>query len=129
MDFNELFQTADWKQEKHVPVIDIMGTAKKGEPIMVHAMVGKEIAHPNTTEHHIRWIDMYFLPDGEKFPYQIGKSEFNAHGASVQGANSSTVYADPKTSFTFKTGKPGKIIAFSLCNIHGLWKNEMELKF
>ncbi|MEJ2296324.1 MAG: class II SORL domain-containing protein [Candidatus Lokiarchaeota archaeon] len=128
MDFNELFKTADWKQEKHVPVIEVMGTAKKGEPIMVHAMVGKEIAHPNTTEHHIRWIDLYFLPDGEKFPYQIGKSEFNAHGASVQGPNSSTVYADPKTSFTFKTEKPGKIIAFSFCNIHGLWKNEMELK-
>jgi superoxide reductase len=128
MDFNKMFQSADWKQEKHVPVIEIMGTAKKGESIMVHAMVGKEIAHPNTTEHHIRWIDLYFLPEGEKFPYQIGKSEFNAHGESVQGANSSTVYADPKTSFAFKTEKSGTIIAFSYCNIHGLWKNEMELK-
>jgi len=128
MDFNKMFQSADWKQEKHVPVIEVMGTAKKDEPIMVHAMVGKEIAHPNTTEHHIRWIDLYFLPEGEKFTYQIGKSEFNAHGESVQGANSSTVYADPKTSFTFKTEKSGTIIAFSYCNIHGLWKNEMELK-
>jgi len=124
-----MYQTADWKQEKHVPVIQIVGAAKKGEPIVVNVMVGKEIAHPNTTEHHIRWIEMYFLPDGEKFPYQIGKSEFNAHGESVQGANSSTVYADPKTCFTFKTEKPGTLIAFSYCNIHGLWKNEMVLKF
>ena len=123
-----MYQTADWKQEKHVPVIEVVGEARKGEPILVNAMVGKGIAHPNTTEHHIRWIDMYFLPEGEKFPYQIGKSEFNAHGESVQGANSSTVYADPKTSFTFKTEKSGKLIAFSYCNIHGLWRNEIELK-
>jgi superoxide reductase len=129
MDFNEMFQTADWKKEKHIPVIEVMGTAKKGEQIMVHAMVGKEIAHPNTTEHHIRWIELFFLPEGEKFPYHVGKSEFTAHGESVQGPNSSTVYADPKTTFNFKTEKAGMLIAFSYCNIHGLWRNEMELKF
>lgn len=124
MDLNNMYQSADWKQEKHVPVIEM---AKKGDQIVVDAMVGKEIAHPNTTEHHIRWIELYFLPEGEKFPYQIGKAEFNAHGESAKGANSSTVYADPMASFTFKTEKSGILIAFSYCNIHGLWKNEMEL--
>lgn len=128
VDLNNLFQSADWKKEKHTPVIEVIGKAKKAEPIDVKVMVGKEIAHPNTTEHHIRWIDVYFLPEGEKFSYQIGKSEFTAHGASVGGANSSTIYSDPITSFTFKTEKPGTIIAFSYCNIHGLWQNTLDLK-
>ena len=128
VDLNNLFQSADWKKEKHTPVIEIIGKAKRAEPINMKVMVGKEVTHPNTTEHHIRWIDVYFLPEGEKFPYEIGKSEFTAHGASTGGSNSSTIYSDPITSFTFKTEKHGTIIAFSFCNIHGLWQNTLELK-
>jgi len=39
--------------------------------------VGRQIPHPNKTEHHIAWIDVYFRPEGEKFPYQVGKAEFD----------------------------------------------------
>ena len=128
VDLNNLVQSADWKQEKHVPVIEIIGEVKKGEPIKVNVCVGKEISHPNTTEHHIRWINIYFLPEGEKFSYHIGKSNFNSHGASTNGANTSTIYTNPEATLSFKTEKSGTIIAFSFCNIHGLWKNELELK-
>jgi superoxide reductase len=124
----ELFQTADWKSEKHVPVIEV-GEVKKDEVAEVRVTVGKEIPHPNTTEHHIRWVELLFLPEGEKFPYQIGRAEFLSHGESVQGANTSTVYSEPVAIFAFKTGKSGKLIAISYCNIHGLWRNEVELRF
>ena len=124
----EIFQSADWKSEKHVPVIEVPDTIKKGEVVKVTVSVGKEIPHPNTTEHHIAWIQLIFWPDGEKFPYEIGKAEFTAHGASTQGPNTSTVYTEPFAVFAFKTEKPGKLIAFSYCNIHGLWKNEKEIK-
>jgi superoxide reductase len=119
----EQFQTADWKSEKHVPVIEAPEKAKKGELIEVRVSVGKEVAHPNKTEHHIRWIDLYFLPEGGKFPYQIGKAEFCAHGASTAGPDTSTVYTDHSAVFRFQTEKPGTILASSYCNIHGLWEN------
>jgi len=90
--------------------------------------VGKEIPHPNTTEHHIVWIELVFHPDGDKFPYVVGRVEFAAHGASVDGPNTSTVYTEPVTLFAFKTEKSGKLTAFSYCNIHGLWMGEAELK-
>lgn len=124
---NEKFQTADWKSEKHVPVIEAPEKAKKGELIEVKVSVGKEVAHPNKTEHHIRWIDLYFLPEGGKFPYQIGKAEFCAHGASAEGPDTSTVYTNHSAVFSFKTEKPGTILASSYCNIHGLWENAAEL--
>ena len=124
---SEKFQTADWKEEKHVPVIDAPEKAGKGELIDIKVAVGKEVSHPNTTAHHIRWIDVYFLPEGEKFPYQIGKAEFCAHGASTDGADTSTVYTNHSAVLTFKTDKPGTILASSLCNIHGLWENSAEL--
>ena len=60
----EEYQSADWKKEKHVPVIDCGDRVKEGENLQVTITVGKEVAHPNTTEHHIRWIQLYFKPEG-----------------------------------------------------------------
>ena len=122
-----VFQTADWKQEKHVPVIDAETNIKKGETLKITITVGKEIAHPNTTEHHIRWIDVYFLASQEKFPYQIGRFEFDAHGESAQGPNLSTVYTHPQVTISFKTDKSGEILATSYCNIHGAWKSIKQI--
>lgn len=124
----ELFQTADWKKEKHVPVIDTPDVVKKGDLVKIVLTVGKEIAHPNTTPHHIAWIKLVFWPAGEKFPYEIGKASFDAHGASALGADTSSVYTEPQAIFAFKTEKPGKLIATSYCNIHGFWKDEKEIQ-
>jgi len=126
-ELNSLLQSADWKKEKHVPVIDAPDNAKKGELVKLTVAVGKEIAHPNTTEHHIRWVSVYFLPAGEKFPYQIGKIDFTSHGESIQGPNTSTVFTEAMVTCTFKTDKPGLILAESYCNIHGLWQSSREL--
>lgn len=126
-EFKDLLQSADWKAEKHVPVIDAPDSVKKGEFFKVTATVGKEIAHPNTTEHHIRWISVFFQPQNEKFPYQIGKFEFTSHGESAQGPNTSTVFTHPEVTFMFKTEKPGKLFSSSYCNIHGLWQYSKEL--
>ncbi len=126
--FGELFQTADWKTEKHVPVIECPEQVKAGELFPMKVTLGKEIAHPNTTEHHIRWISVYFQPEGEKFPYQIGHFEFTAHGESVEGPDKSSVYTHHEVGLSMKTGKPGVIYATALCNIHGLWRSEKEIK-
>ena len=123
----DLLQAADWKAEKHVPVIEAEEKMKKGDTLKITLTVGKEIPHPNTTEHHIAWIAVYFLPKGEKFPYLVGRSEFSAHGASVQGPNTSTVYTDSRTMVNLKTEKSGTILATSYCNIHGLWESSKEL--
>jgi len=123
----DLFQSADWKIEKHVPVIEAPEKIKKGEIFKITLTVGKEIPHPNTTEHHIRWVSAYFLADGEKFPYQIGKFYFEAHGESVQGPNTSTIYTNPQVSVSFKTEKSGTVFAASYCNIHGVWESQAKV--
>jgi superoxide reductase len=126
--FRDLYQSADWKKEKHVPVIDVPDRIRKGEFFEVKVTIGKEVAHPNKTEHHIRWIAVYFQPEGGKFPYQIGRADFTAHGESVDGADTSTVYTHHAATLSFKTEKPGTIYAASFCNIHGLWENSKEIK-
>ena len=126
--FGELLQSADWKTEKHVPVIECGDKAKANEFFPVKVTLGKEIAHPNTTDHHIRWISVYFQPDGGKFAYQIGHFEFTAHGESVDGPDKSSIYTQHEVSLSMKTGKPGVIYASALCNIHGLWQSQKEIK-
>lgn len=126
--FGEVIQEADWKIEKHVPVIECADTVKADEMFEVKVGLGKEIAHPNTTEHHISWISLFFHPEGEKYPYQIGHYEFTAHGASITGPNTSSIYTHYVVTTSFKTNKPGTILALALCNIHGLWQSAKELK-
>jgi superoxide reductase len=127
-ELSNLFQSADWKKEKHVPVIDAPDTVKMGENFKITVAVGKEIAHPNTTEHHIAWIDVYFQAEGSKFPCHLGRFEFLSHGASTEGPNTSSVYTHPQATFMFKTEKRGTIFAFSHCNVHGLWQHTHALK-
>lgn len=127
-EFKDLLQSADWKTEKHVPVIDAPDSVKKSEFFKITVIVGKEIPHPNKTEHHIRWISVFFHPEGEKFPYQIGKAEFTAHGESANGPDTSTIYTHPEVALNFKTDKPGTIYASSYCNIHGLWQGAKAIK-
>jgi len=128
MSIGELFQTDDWKNEKHVPVIEAPQSAKAEEPFEVTLSVGKEIAHPNTTEHHIRWIQLFFKPDGDKFAYQIGNWEFTAHGEAAEGANEGPATTEPKVSATLKLKTSGTLVASSYCNIHGLWENNTAIQ-
>ena len=127
-DIKNLLQSADWKTEKHVPVIDAPATVEKGKVFQVTASVGKEVAHPNTTAHHIRFITLYFHPADDKFPYQIGNFEFAAHGESAQGPDTSGVYTHHAVTASIKTDKPGTLYALSYCNIHGLWHSSREIK-
>lgn len=111
-------QTGDWKGEKHVPTITVL-SAKK-EEVVVKVRVGEEIPHPNTFEHNIQWIKLYYLPEGAKLPIQIADFSFTSHG---EGEN----FTDPQGVATFKAEKNGKLLAQSYCNIHGLWENELDL--
>ncbi len=112
----ELFRTGDWKGEKHVPVIEII--ERKENRVKIRVSVGKEIPHPNTREHHIAWIQVFFLKEGSEFPVEICKAEFRAHGEYE-------TYTEPVVEFWTSISGKGKIIAFSYCNLHGLWKSEL----
>ncbi len=128
MKFADVMQSADWKAEKHIPVIEAANSVKAGEKTLVAVTVGKEIGHPNTTEHHIRWIKLFFKPDNGKFPYEVGAYEFNAHGESVEGANKGPVYTEPMISTAVKLNTSGVFLALAYCNIHGLWESSAEVK-
>lgn len=114
-----LYQSGDWKGEKHVPVIHAPETAKKNELIEVKVLIGEEIPHPNTLEHHIQWIKVYFQPEGGK-PVEVANVDFAAHGELG-------VFTEYTATIKFKAEKSGTLYATSYCNIHGLWENSQEI--
>lgn len=115
-----LYQSGDWKGEKHVPVISCPEKINKDDVIELRVNIGEEIAHPNTLEHYISWIKVYFKPEGGNFPVEIGSYDFAAHGEYG-------TFTEPDVTLKFKAEKSGTIFATSYCNIHGLWENSQEL--
>ena len=106
-------KTADWKSEKHVPVIAAPESVKAGESFEVEVAVGKEIPHPNTVEHHIAWIALHFVPAGSPVSVELGRMDFSAHGPAVATA--------PTATFRVQVATAGTLYATAYCNLHGLW--------
>jgi superoxide reductase len=125
--FADLLNVDDWKKEKHVPVIDCGDKVKAGEKFEIKLSVGKETAHPNTTDHHIRWALLYFQPEGEKTGYQLANRKFTAHGESTQGPDTGPAHTSHAMTVAATLNKSGTIFAVSYCNIHGLWENSRDI--
>ncbi len=123
----EKIQTADWKSEKHVPVIECPDEVAADEVFEAKLTLGKEVAHPNTTAHHIRWITLYYQPEGGKFLYEVAHLEFTAHGESTEGADTGPVYTHHTATTALKINKSGTLHAMSYCNIHGLWQFSKDI--
>ena len=123
----DLIQSADWKNEKHVPVIELPTGAKPDKSFDVTVTVGKEIPHPNTTSHHIQWVSLYFKPANGKFAYNLGRADFLGHGASTEGPDSIVCHTEPQAVFKVRLDQPGTLVAASYCNIHGLWESSLDV--
>ncbi|OPJ56987.1 class II SORL domain-containing protein [Alkalithermobacter paradoxus] len=116
----QLLQTGDWKGEKHVPVIHAPEKVKSNEDFDLKVSIGDEIKHPNTLEHHISWIKVFFHPQGDKFPIELANFNFSAHGEG-------SIFTESVGLSSIKLSKSGTIYALSYCNIHGLWENSKDI--
>lgn len=126
--FADVLRSGDWKNEKHVPTIIAPKTAKADDDITITVHVGSDIPHPNTTEHHIRWIKVCFQPDNDNFTYELADFQFTAHGESVAGPNEGPAYTEPKATTIVKLKSSGTLMALAYCNIHGLWENYQRIE-
>ena len=124
---SSLIKSADWKAEKHVPVITVHSPSAASaspfpnphSPIEVEVSVGKEIPHPNTLEHHIAWAALYFVANGSQLPVELARAEFRTHGPDL--------FTAPVLTTTVTLPKSGTLHAVAYCNIHGLWESEMKI--
>jgi superoxide reductase len=101
------------KRESHTPKIEAPGKAKPDEAITIRVSVGP---HPNTVEHSIRWLAVFFYEEGRAFnPVSLAKVSFNAPTT------------EPEITLKVKLPRSGVIHALEYCNLHGLWSGKKEI--
>lgn len=117
MSFKDIINSPDKEgKEKHIPVIESPDKVRSDEWFEVTVVIGKDVAHPNTLEHHIEGISLYYKEDGDKLAVKL--AEFSPI----------PVHADSRVTVRVKIGNSGKVHAISSCNIHGIWESEKEIK-
>ena len=89
--------TAEAAHEKHLPVY-----VREGNEIKVS--VGSA-PHPMTEEHHIEWVYIQTTRGGQRKSLNIGEK--------------------PEMSFCVTDGDE-PIAVFAYCNLHGLWKTDIQ---
>ena len=116
MKFPEIVKTEESEgREKHVPTITIDKGHKSGMDI-VRVVVGHDVAHPNTMEHHIAWIELYGVKKDNDQVVNLGRSAW------------APVFSNPNVRFQINQIKDFKAFhALAYCNIHGLWTNSLEV--
>ncbi len=115
MNFLEIIKTGkDEGKENHVPMIMIGKGHREGKDI-VRVVVGHDVTHPNTPEHHIAWLELYGVKKENDQVINLGRAVWAA------------VYSNPNVRFQINQIKDFKAFhALAYCNIHGLWGNSLE---
>ena len=114
MKFGDQIKGADKEgKEKHVPFIEVSKCEECGD-VRVNVVVGKEVPHPNTVEHHIAWIQLYAVKD-------------NGQMVHLATADLGPVVANPCSHFCINTDGLKTLIALEYCNLHGVWENSQDL--
>jgi superoxide reductase len=114
MKLGELIKGADQEgKEKHVPVIDLAVATEDRDQKAVRITVGKEVEHPNTLEHHIKWVMLY----GVKAGALVHVATFDL----------GPTYGVPTVVTMANIDDFSELIAVEYCNIHGLWEGSLAL--
>jgi len=79
----------------------------------VKVIVGKEVPHPNTVEHHIKWIALFGVKNG-----------IAVHIATFALG---PTYGVPTVTANVKLEGVSELIALEYCNLHGLWESSLTL--
>ena len=113
MSLNQILKGAEAEgKEKHVPFIETVERKSGGYKVKV--VVGKEVPHPNTGEHHIAWIELYGVKEDNQV-VTIGRTDF------------SPIHSSPNTRWHIDLKEFKSFYALAYCNIHGLWQNSVEV--
>jgi len=98
-------------EKKHLPVVSAPQKVKKGECFEVEVEVGKLLEHPNEPGHFIEFVELYA---GDTY---LARMDFAPK----------TTRPIMKTSVTLDH-RHGMLRAFSRCNLHGTWENDLDIE-
>jgi superoxide reductase len=117
MKFTETIKSPETEgKEKHVPVIEIDRAHGKSKTDIVRIIVGKDVPHPNTVEHHIVWAELFGVKQNGQV-ISLGRTDFTPTFTSPIINIRLNIPLEEFKAFG----------ALSYCNVHGLWENLLEV--
>jgi len=99
-------------KEKHVPTIELVSCKECGENA-VKVSVGKEVAHPNTIEHHIKWVALFGVKNGV--------------AVHIATFDLGPTYGKPTVVTHANLEGLSELVSIEYCNLHGLWEGSLKL--
>ncbi len=102
----KVFGPEETGKRKHTPVVEAPESVKPGEWFDVKVTVGKDIAHPNTREHWIEYVELWA---GD---FLVARADFQSERAASE------------VTFRVKLEETSTLKAYAYCNLHGLWQSE-----
>ena len=98
-------------EKKHLPIITVPKSIRKGECFEVTVEVGKLMPHPNEPAHHIEFIELY------AHHTYLARMDFTAK----------TTCPTMKVCVELERNY-GKLRAFEHCNLHGTWESDADIE-
>ena len=116
--FGDLIYSRENEEKmKHTPHIEAPDRVKAGEEFMVTVIVGKEVPHPNTAEHHIKWVQVFAEEEGRPYnPIHVATLDLGP------------AYGEPKVTFSIRLKKTSKLWVLGYCSLHGLWEDSKSIE-
>ncbi len=110
-DFSEGSKKVLTYADKHTPVIVCDSETKARKPFTVKVRIGISVKHPNSKDHHFRYIQLWNLETliGE---IRLHRESFGDDPVQIE------------TSFTFIPKVSLRLKALAYCNQHGLWQSD-----
>lgn len=99
-------QAAGDYEKKHVPYVEVDTSDGKA---VVTVKVGYWVAHPNTPDHFIEWIEV----QADDVP--VARIDFTA------------VATEPQVTCVLNVDPGTKLRVLESCNLHGVWANTITV--
>jgi superoxide reductase len=107
-------RTKERKVRSHTPVIECPEKVEAGKIFQIKISLGDGTGYPDTTEHHIRRVSLYYSDNDGKTVRQIAGVEFDSHSPNRDALSRYETIVDAKIT------ESGILHAMAYCNVHGL---------
>jgi superoxide reductase len=105
---------AERKTQSHTPVIGCPDKVEADKIFQIKISLGDSLGHPDTNEHHVCRVSLYYSDSEGKTVRQIAGVEFQSHSP---GKDALSRY---ETIIDAKIAESGVLHAMAYCNLHGL---------
>ena len=123
MNVSEHIEVDERRTRELAPVIECADMVKAGEWYVVKVTVPDALTNPGIPGDRLRWISLYFQPDGEKVPSHVSLFDFTSEA----GAAPVPVRKPRDATTSLRGTEPGTLFAVVHCQVRGILQTSKHI--